>query len=341
MQYYENYLAVTGNTPLVAMPVLTRGLRPLILAKAEQLNPGGSVKDRVGAALIEHGERLGKLKPGGTIIEPTSGNTGVGLAIAAAAKGYKLIFTMPDKVAEEKRALLRAYGADVVVCPTNVPRDSEESYYSIARRLEHEIPNAYQPNQYFNPANPESHYRTTGPEVWRQTDGKVTHFVNCVGTGGTITGAGRYLKEQNPEIVIVGADPEGSIYTQPDDMHSYLTEGIGQDFWPGAFDPSIVDRWFTVSDRDSYGVARRIAREEGMLVGSSTGTAMAAALALAPELDEDAVVVVIFCDTGRNYISKIYNEDWLREHGLLDEAPGEEVRAAPPRDEEPKGVGAG
>lgn len=341
MKYYPNYLAATGNTPLVAMPTLTAGLKPLILAKAEQLNPGGSVKDRIGLAMIEYGEREGKLKPGGTIIEPTSGNTGVGLAIAATAKGYKLIFTMPDKVADEKRALLRAYGADVVICPTNVPRDSEESYYSVARRLERETPNAYQPNQYFNPANPEAHYRTTGPEIWEQTEGNITHLVASVGTGGTITGASRYLKEQNPEIVIVGADPAGSIFTEPENMHPYLTEGIGQDFYPGAFDRTIVDRWVTVTDRESYSTARRIAREEGMLVGSSTGTAMHAALVIAPELDEDAVVIVVFCDTGRNYISKIYNEEWLAEHGLLDEAPGEETRVASPREEEPKGVGAG
>ena len=316
MQYFENYLAVTGNTPLIALPNLTRGLPPLILAKAEQLNPGGSVKDRVGAAMIERGERLGKLKPGGTIVEPTSGNTGVGLAIAAVSKGYKLIFTMPDKVAEEKRALLKAYGAEVVVCPTSVPRDSPESYYSVADRLEREIPGAYQPNQYFNPANPDSHYQTTGPEIWEQTDGRVTHFVNSVGTGGTVTGVGRYLKERNPEVVIVGADPEGSIFSQPESMHSYLVEGVGQDFWPGSFEYPIVDRWVTVSDRDSYGMARRIAREEGMLVGSSTGTAMHAALVIAPELPEDAVVVVVFCDTGRNYISKLYDDEWLREHGL-------------------------
>lgn len=341
MQYLPNYAAATGNTPLIALPNLTKGLSALVLAKAEQLNPGGSVKDRIGPALIEQGESEGKLRPGGTIIEPTSGNTGVGLAIAAVTKGYKLIFVMPDKVAEEKRDLLRAYGAEVIICPTNVPRDSEDSYYNVANRLEREIPNAYQPNQYFNPANPEAHYRTTGPEIWSQTDGRITHFVASVGTGGTITGAGHYLKEQNPEVIVVGADPEGSIYSQPEDMHGYLTEGIGQDFWPGSFDPQIVDRWVTVSDRDSYGMARRITREEGMLVGSSTGTAMHAALVVAKELDSDAVVVVLFCDTGRNYISKLYNEEWLRQHDLLDESLGEEHRAAPPHNEVPRGVGGG
>lgn len=320
MKYLANYLAALGNTPLIALPRLSRGYPPLILAKAEQLNPGGSVKDRIGPALIEQGEREGVLKSGGTIIEPTSGNTGVGLAIAAAAKGYKLIVVMPDKVAEEKRALLRAYGAEVIICPTSVPRDSEESYYRVADRLTREIPNAYQPNQYFNPANPEAHYRSTGPEIWEATDGRITHFVSSVGTGGTVTGAGRYLKEQNADIVVVGADPEGSIYSEPENMHPYLVEGIGQDFWPGAFDPAVIDRWVTVSDRDSYQMALRIAREEGMLVGSSTGTAMCAALTVAADLPEDAVVVVVFCDTGRNYISKLYNEDWLRENGLLDRA---------------------
>jgi cystathionine beta-synthase len=319
VRYLPNYLAAVGNTPLIALPNLARGYRPLILAKCEQLNPGGSVKDRIGAAMIERGEREGKLRSGGTIIEPTSGNTGVGLVLAAVSKGYRVVVTMPDKVAEEKRALLRAYGVEVVICPTGVPRESPESYYSVADRLEREIPGAYQPNQYFNPANPDAHYRTTGPEIREQTDGRITHFVTSVGTGGTITGVGRYLKERNPEVVLVGADPEGSIYTQPEDMHGYLVEGIGQDFWPGSFEYPIVDRWVTVSDRDSYGMARRIAREEGMLVGSSTGTAMHAALVLAEDLPEDAVVVVLFCDTGRNYISKLYNDDWLREHGLLDD----------------------
>jgi len=319
MRYLPNYLAATGNTPLIALPNVARGYRPLILAKAEQLNPGGSVKDRIGPALIEQGESEGALKPGGTIIEPTSGNTGVGLAIAATTKGYKLIVVMPDKVAEEKRILLQAYGAEVIICPTSVSRDSEESYYSVADRLTREIPNAYQPNQYFNPANPKAHYRTTGPEIWEATDRRITHFVSSVGTGGTVTGAGRYLKEQNANVVIVGADPEGSIYSEPENMHPYMVEGIGQDFWPSAFDPEIIDRWVTVSDHDSYGMARRIARDEGMLVGSSTGTAMCAALVVAADLPEDAVVVVVFCDTGRNYLSKLYNEDWLRENGLLDE----------------------
>ncbi|MEJ7653229.1 MAG: pyridoxal-phosphate dependent enzyme [Chloroflexia bacterium] len=219
MQYLPNYLAATGDTPLIALPSLTRGLRPLLLAKAEQLNPGGSVKDRIGAALIEQGEREGKLRPGGTIVEPTSGNTGVALAIAAAAKGYKLIFTIPDKVADEKRALLRAYGAEVVICPTDVPRESEESYYRVADRLARDTPNAYQPNQYYNEANPDAHYRSTGPEIWQQTVGEITHLVASVGTGGTITGIGRYLKEQSDSVVIVGADPAGSIYTQPNNVH--------------------------------------------------------------------------------------------------------------------------
>lgn len=317
MKYLSSYLAAVGNTPLVAMPSMTRGLSALVLAKAEQLNPGGSVKDRIGLALIEHGEREGKLQPGGTIIEPTSGNTGVALAIAAASRGYKLICTMPDKVSQDKRDLLRAYGAEVVICPTNVPRDSDESYYSVASRLEHEIPNAFQPNQYFNPANPQAHYQTTGPEIWEQTDGKITHLVATVGTGGTITGVGRFLKEHDAGVQIVGVDPQGSIYTEPDNVHDYLTEGIGEDFWPDTFDPSIVDSWVTVSDHDAYETARRVGREEGMLVGSSSGAAVWAALKVAADLDQEHVVVVMLCDTGRNYISKLFNEEWLRDHGLL------------------------
>jgi cystathionine beta-synthase len=321
MTYLPNYLAAVGNTPLIAMPKLTRGLRPLVLAKAEQLNPGASVKDRIGAPLIERAEREGKLRPGGTIIEPTSGNTGVALAIAATVKGYDVIFTVPEKVSEEKRALLRAYGAQVVVCPTDVPNDSPESYYSVASRLEREIPGAYQPNQYFNPANPDAHYRTTGPEIWEQTGGAVTHLVASVGTGGTIAGAGRFLKEQNPDIRVVGADPEGSIYTQPDNVRPYLTEGVGKNFWPDTLDRSVVDRWVTISDKDAFHTARRITREEGMLVGMSTGTAMSATLSIAPDLTEDDVVVVIFCDTGRNYLSKLFNDGWLREHGMLEDGP--------------------
>ena len=234
MEYVESILDLVGNTPLVRLSKVTEGLRPLILAKLEQLNPGGSVKDRIGLSMLEDAERRGLLRPGGTIVEPTSGNTGHGLAMAAAIKGYKMIFVMPDKMSPEKISLLRAYGAEVVICPTNVERDSPQSYYSVADRLTREVPGAFQPNQYFNPRNPEAHYRTTGPEIWRQTDGRITTFVAGVGTGGTISGVGKYLKEQNPAVRVVGADPEGSIYSG--EIAPYKVEGVGEDFWPGTFD---------------------------------------------------------------------------------------------------------
>jgi cystathionine beta-synthase len=266
--------------------------------------------------MIEAAERDGHLKPGGTIVEPTSGNTGHGLAIAAAVRGYRCIFVMPDKMSQEKISLLRAYGAEVVICPTAVPPESPESYYRVADRLTEEIPGAFQPNQYMNPENPEAHYATTGPEIWRQTDGEIDALVAGVGTGGTITGAARYLKEQNPEILVVGADPEGSIYSG--DVHPYLTEGIGEDFWPSTFDPALVDRYVRVTDRDSFRMARRITREEGILVGSSSGTAVVAALEIASELPEDATVVVVLPDTGRNYLSKAYSDTWLIQYGLME-----------------------
>src|SRR5207237_1057763 len=272
-------LALVGHTPLVTLGRIGKGFRATIVAKLEHLNPGGSVKDRIGILMIDDAERRGLLRPGGTIVEPTSGNTGVGLAIAAAIKGYRLICTMADKQSQEKRDLLRAYGAEVVVCPSAVPPESPESYYKVADRLAREIPGAFQPNQYYNAMNPEAHYRTTGPEIWEQTEGRITHLVGGVGTGGTITGAGRYLKERNAELAVVGADPEGSIYTG--DIHPYKTEGIGEDFYPGTFDPAIVDRWLRVSDRDSFLMARRLTREEGILVGGSSGTATAAALEIA------------------------------------------------------------
>ena len=336
MEFAETILDLIGETPLLRLGRVTRRLgqpdrQPTILAKLEMLNPGGSVKDRIALPMIEAAERDGALRPGGTIIEPTSGNTGHGLAIAAALKGYRCIFVMADKQSAEKQALLRAYGAEVVLCPTNVAPDSSESYYSVAKRLARDIPGAFQPNQYWNMANPEAHERSTGPEVWRQTDGKVTHLVVASGTGGTISGAGRYLKAQNPDVVIVGADPEGSVLSG-DTVRPYLTEGIGEDFLPGTMDRSVVDRWIRVSDRDAFAAARRITREEGVLVGESSGTALVAALTIARELmaadaakAREAVIVVLFPDSGRNYLSKLYNDEWLRQHGLA-EAPSRPVR---------------
>ena len=319
MRYAETILDLVGNTPMLRLSRIGRDVRPLLLAKVETANPGNSVKDRIGVAMIEDAERRGLLRPGGTLVEPTSGNTGVGLAIAAAIKGYRLICTMPDKMSQEKRDLLRAYGAEVVICPTAVPPESPESYYRVADRLAREIPNAFQPNQYYNPMNPEAHYRTTGPEIWEQTEGRVTHFVCGVGTGGTVSGAGRYLKERNRDLVIVGADPDGSIYTG--DIHPYKVEGIGEDFYPGTFDPAMVDRWVRVSDRDSLLTARRLTREEGLLAGGSAGTAIFAALAIARELDDRAVIVVLIPDSGRSYLSKIYNDEWMRQNGFLERFP--------------------
>ncbi|HEY5519133.1 MAG TPA: cystathionine beta-synthase [Candidatus Limnocylindrales bacterium] len=326
MEYAESIIDLIGNTPLARLTRVTRDLgpqagQPLILAKLEMLNPGGSVKDRIGLPMVEAAERDGLLKPGGTIIEPTSGNTGHGLAIAAALKGYRCIFVMADKQSAEKQQLLRAYGAEVVLCPTNVEPESPESYYSVARRLARDIPGAFQPDQYWNMNNPEAHYRTTGPEIWRQTDGKVTHVIVASGTGGTISGMGRYLKEQKRSVVVVGADPEGSVLSG-DTARPYLTEGIGEDFFPGTYDPKVVDRWVRVSDRDSFAMARRITREEGILAGESCGTAVVATLTVARELMEsgsarDAVIVVLFSDGGRNYLSKLYNDEWLRANGLL------------------------
>lgn len=314
---YPNIIAAIGHTPLVRLNAIAHGLKPTLVAKLELLNPGGSVKDRVGIRMIEDAERQGWLKPGGTIVEPTSGNTGVGLAMAAAVKGYKCVFVMPDKVSSEKIALLRAYGAEVVIAPTAVERDSPESYYSIAERLTREIPGAFQPNQYFNPQNPRAHYETTGPEIWDQTEGKVDVFVTAVGTGGTISGVAKYLKEQNPRVHIVGADPAGSIYTEPHNMHPYKVEGIGEDFIPGTIDLTIIDEWVTVTDRDSFLTARRLVREEGILVGGSCGTALHAALQIAERYDAGTTIVVLLPDTGRGYLSKQYNDDWMRESGFL------------------------
>jgi cystathionine beta-synthase len=312
-----SFLDAVGNTPLVRLSKVPRGVRPTVLAKLEMLNPGGSVKDRIGLRMIEAAERQGFLEPGGTIVEPTSGNTGHGLAIAAAIRGYKCIFVMPDKMSQEKVALLRAYGAEVIITPTAVPPESPESYYRVADRLTEEIPGAFQPNQYFNQENPAAHYATTGPEIWRQTDGKLDVFVAGVGTGGTLTGAARYLKEQNPGILVVGADPEGSLLSGGE-VHPYLTEGIGEDFWPETLDPVLVDRWVRVSDRDAFRMARAITRQEGILCGGSCGTAVVAALEVAQELDGSKTIVVILPDTGRNYLSKLYSDSWLLQYGLLD-----------------------
>src|ERR687892_1339672 len=286
MEIHDSLLDFIGDTPLYRFRSITRNLACDVVAKLEMLNPGGSVKDRIGIRMIEAAERDGLLKPGGTIVEPTSGNTGVGIAMAAAAKGYRCIFVMPDKMSQEKISLLRAYGAEVVIAPTAVAPEDPDSYYRVADRLTEDIPGAFQPNQYFNQANPRTHYETTGPEIWRQTEGRITHFVAGVGTGGTITGTGRYLKEQNPDVVIVGADTEGSLYTGTE-ARPYLVEGIGEDFIPESFDPEIVDRWITVSDRDSFLTARRLTREEGLLVGGSCGTAAWAAVEIAKELGPD------------------------------------------------------
>ena len=316
MEVLDSFLEAVGETPLVRLNKISRGLRPTVLAKLEMLNPGGSVKDRIGLRMIEAAERAGLLKPGGTIVEPTSGNTGHGLAIAAAIRDYKCIFVMPDKMSQEKISLLRAYGAEVVITPTAVAPESPESYYRVADRLTEEIPGAFQPNQYFNEDNPAAHEATTGPEIWRQTDGRITAFIAGVGTGGTITGVARYLKRQNPDILVVGADPEGSIFSG--DVHPYLTEGIGEDFWPRTFDPSTVDRYVRITDRDAFRMARRITREEGILVGGSSGTAVVAAVEVARELGRDDVVVVILPDTGRNYLSKLYSDAWLLQYGLTE-----------------------
>jgi cystathionine beta-synthase len=316
----DSILDTIGDTPLVELSRIGAGLRPRLIAKLESFNPGGSIKDRVAVALIEAAERDGRLRPGGTIVEPTSGNTGTGLAIAARLKGYRVIAVMPDKMSREKIDLLRAYGADVVLAPTDVPPDSPQSYYRVADRLTDEIPGAFQPNQYFNQANPQAHYDSTGPELWEQTAGRITHLVAGVGTGGTITGTARYLRERNPELIVIGADPEGSIYSGgADNVHPYLVEGVGEDFWPETFDPAVVDRWVTVSDKDSFLTTRRLAQLEGILAGGSGGLALHAALEVAAEVeDPEAMIVVILPDGGRSYLSKIYSDPWMRQYGFLD-----------------------
>jgi cystathionine beta-synthase len=327
----DSILDTIGNTPLVRLSRIGAGVAPQLVAKLEVFNPGGSIKDRIAVRLIEAAERDGKLRPGGTIIEPTSGNTGTGLAIAARLKGYRVIAVMPDKMSREKIDLLRAYGAEVVIAPTDVAPESPQSYYRVADRLTEEIPGAFQPNQYQNPANPQTHYETTGPELWRQTGGRLTHLVVGVGTGGTITGMGRYLKEQNPDIEVIGADPEGSIYSG-DEVHPYLVEGVGEDFWPATYDPSVVDRYVRVSDRDSFLTTRRLAATEGMLLGGSCGLAVHAALEVANEIeDPQALVAVVLPDGGRAYLSKIFNDAWMASHGMLerssDRSVGDVLRA--------------
>ena len=317
---YPTVLELVGNTPIVRLDSLGRDVAPQLLAKLEYVNPGGSVKDRIGLAMIEKAESEGKLKPGGTIVEPTSGNTGVGLAIAAAKKGYRCIFVMPDKMSQEKISMLRAYGAEVVICPTAVEPDSPESYYSVSDRLAEEIPGGFKPDQYSNMSNPEAHYLHTGPEIFQQTGGEIDAIVISVGTGGTISGVGRYFKEHKPDVLIVGADPEGSVYTATEDrdVHPYLVEGIGKDTWPKTMDRSVVDEWVRVSDRDSFLTARRLAREEGLLVGGSGGTTVWAALEIAKRFGPDARILTMIPDSGRSYMSKFYDDNWMLEHGFAE-----------------------
>lgn len=314
----DSLLDLVGNTPLVRLRrvAAAAGLTCDLVAKVELFNPGGSVKDRPAVAMIDAAEREGLLLPGGTIVEPTSGNTGVGLAIVAAQRGYQCIFVMSDKMSDEKVALLRAYGAEVVVCPTAVPPEHPDSYYSVADRLTRETPNAFRPDQYSNPHNPAEHERSTGPEIWRQTDGRITHFVAGVGTGGTITGVARALKAQNPAVQVIGADPAGSVYSGGKGR-PYLVEGVGEDFWPTTFDPTLVDRVVEVSDAESFAAARRVTREEGLLIGGSCGTAVHAALVVGAELGPDDLVVVLLPDSGRGYLSKIYNDEWMTRFGFL------------------------
>jgi cystathionine beta-synthase len=316
---FPTIVDLVGGTPIIRLPKLQPAGGARLLAKLEYLNPGGSIKDRIGLPMIEAAERAGHLRPGGTIVEATSGNTGVGLALVAAQRGYRCVFVMPDKMSREKIALLRAFGAEVVVCPTEVEPEDPRSYYSVSARLTEETPGAFNPNQYANQANPQAHYDTTGPEVWEQLGDELDVLVTGVGTGGTVTGMGRYLRERKPDLQIVGADPIGSIYSSAQ-VHSYLIEGVGEDFWPTTFDRTVVDRWIQVSDREAFAATRRVAREEGILIGGSGGMALHAALLVAAELPPDRTVLVILPDGGRPYLSKVFNDDWMLVHGMFDDA---------------------
>ncbi|GGQ65480.1 cystathionine beta-synthase [Couchioplanes azureus] len=320
MRYYDNVVEIIGDTPLVRLRSVTDGIAATVLAKVEYFNPGGSVKDRIALRMVEDAEKAGILKEGGTIVEPTSGNTGVGLALVAQLRGYRCIFVCPDKVSEDKQNVLRAYGAEVVVCPTAVAPEDPRSYYNVSDRLAREIPGAWKPNQYSNPANPRSHYEETGPELWKQTEGRITHFVAGVGTGGTISGVGRYLKEQG-SVKVIGADPEGSVYSGGTGR-PYLVEGVGEDFWPTTYDREVCDEIIEVSDSDSFEMTRRLAREEGLLVGGSCGMAVVAALEVARKAGPDDVVVVLLPDGGRGYLSKIFNDNWMARYGFLSTGDG-------------------
>ena len=322
MHYYESVVDLVGNTPLVKLGSVAEDVPALVLAKVEYFNPGGSVKDRIALRMVEAAERSGELEPGGTIVEPTSGNTGVGLALVAQRRGYRCVFVLPDKVSQDKINVLKAYGAAVEVCPTAVAPEDPRSYYSVSDRLVREIDGAWKPDQYSNPANPQSHYETTGPEIWEQTEGRVTHFVAGVGTGGTISGTGRYLKEVSKGGVrVIGADPEGSVYSGGTGR-PYLVEGVGEDFWPEAYDRGVADEIVAVSDRDSFVMTRRLAREEGLLVGGSCGMAVVAGLRVAERLTPDDVMVVLLPDSGRGYLGKIFNDEWMADYGFLDNSGG-------------------